>query len=391
MKIFFVDIYDAAYRKLFDYLQDYAKSQNHILHFIGPIQENNDYKLPKHQDCLHRVWSHKNYVKNIYHHVRKNKPDLIHFNFELRDFGLYKVGITFPFLLFLIKMTKTKTVVTIHEVYVNKENNQWKIYEYQKVPLPRFVLKILVNFFIKISCKFSDRIIVLNSATKHALTDYYKIPEEKIKVVSYAVEKKPVPQNSEKRTKFEKLFNKKKIILCFGSISPRKGLDISIKSMKTVSQSFPDYLLVITGRANKYNKDFENELHNLSKKLGIEDKIIFTGFVDDDEVQILFESAKIALFNYKPSNVGSTAIHNAIQNLVPIIASNVDTFTQFLDKKDAIFVEPDNVSQLSDAIIQLAKNPDLNYKLTERLKELAKKYTWKNTASQYIQTYEKLN
>lgn len=390
MKIFFVDVFDSAYRSLFDHLQDYALLHDHLLYFIGPIEENNNYKLLKHQDYLRRVWHHKNYVKNIYQYVRKHKPDIIHLSFELRNFGLYRIGITFPFLLLLLKTTKTKVVITIHEVYVNKENNEWKIYEYQKVPLPRFLIKILVNLFIKISCKLSDKIVATNLASKQVLTDYYKIPEEKIQVAHWAVEDKHIPIQIEKRKKFEKMFSNKKIILCFGNISPRKGLDIAIKSMKAVSQYCPECLLVIAGRANKYNKEFENKLRQLPKKLDIEDKVVFTGFIDDDEVEFLFELAEMAIFYYKPSNIGSTAIHNAIKHTVPSIVSNVDSFTQFLGKNDAIFVDTDDTSKLSDTIIELAQNSDLKVKLRDRMKVLVKKYSWENTVTQYMEAYEKL-
>ena len=390
MKIFFADVYDSVYGSLFNHLQDYALSQNYLLYFIGPIQDNENYKILKHQDYLRRVWRHNNYVKNIYDYVKKHKPDIIHLSFELRDFGLYKVGITFPFLLLLLKTVKTKTVITIHEVYVNKEDNKWKIYEYQKVPFPRFIIRILVNLFIKTSCKLCDGIVATNLASKQVLTDYYKIPEEKIHVAPWAVEEKRGMIPLEKRKKYEKMFSNKKIILCFGNISPRKGLDIAIKSMKTISQSYPEYLLVISGKASKYNKDFENELHELPKKLNLEDKVVFTGFIDDDEVEILFELAEMALFLYKPSNIGSTAIHNAITHRVPIIVSNVDSFTQFMDKNDAIFIDPDSISQLSEAIIKLEKNSDLKVKLRERMKGLAKKYSWENTVTQYMKAYEKL-
>ena len=390
LKIFFVDLFNPNYDQIFDFLCMALRKQHEIF-FIGPIENNENFKVVKNQKFVRRIWKFNNYVRSIYKFTKKEKPDIIHFNFELRDFGLLKSGITIPLLLFLIRSIKTKIIFTLHSIYVVKEKGKWTLFEHQDVPLPRPILKILIKLFIKSVCKLSDRIIIYNKSAKNGLVEYFNIPEDKIDVTYLAVEKKHYSQDSLKRKKFEEKFKNKKIILCFGNISPRKGLDTSIMAMKRVVKKHPNYILVISGISTSYNKDFELDLRKLPKTINLEKNVVFTGFLEDEEVDTIFDLADMALYVYKPAAIGTLSLHHAIQHHTPIIASNTDTFKEILEENDAMLIEPDNEFLLSNTILQLIENDELRKKLRNRMENLSSKYSWEKTVEDYVNSYEKLS
>ena len=106
MKVFFVDVYDPLSNNLYNNLQDIAsRKSNCEIDFIGPIDKNNFYDAIKNKDSIKRVWTLNNYVFKIYNYIKSHKPDIIHYQFELRRLGLFKTGIKFPFLLYLSSLT----------------------------------------------------------------------------------------------------------------------------------------------------------------------------------------------------------------------------------------------------------------------------------------------
>ena len=61
-----------------------------------------------------------------------------------------------------------------------------------------------------------------------------------------------------------------------------------------------------------------------------------------------------------------------------------------LGKEQAEFVETDNDEQLANAILKLANNENLRIEFSEKMVEVAKKFTWEKMALKHLQEYEKI-
>ena len=162
-------------------------------------------------------------------------------------------------------------------------------------------------------------------------------------------------------------------------------------AMKRVVKKHPNYILVISGISTSYNKDFELDLRKLPKTINLEKNVVFTGFLEDEEVDTIFDLADMALYVYKPAAIGTLSLHHAIQHHTPIIASNTDTFKEILEENDAMLIEPDNEFLLSNTILQLIENDELRKKLRNRMENLSSKYSWEKTVEDYVNSYEKLS
>ena len=391
MKVFFVDAYDPLSNSLYNELQTMASKKNDCeILFIGPVEENEFYKDIKNKKLVHKIWNFNHYVRSIFKAVKTMKPDIIHFQFELRRFGLFKIGIKLPFLILLCNFMGTKVFVTLHDVYVAKEGTRWSLFAHQKVPLPRFILKIIIKLFMKTLALFCHKVVIYTKIGQKALIEYYKFPKDKIIDSNLAFTGNPNVNNLEKKNKLESEFQGKKIILHFGSISPRKGYETAIKAMKIVAQKEPNSLLVIAGLTNPYQKLYEKSLRQLPKKMDIENNVCFAGFRDDEEIAILFNMAEIALYLYKPGSYGSMAIHHSVQHHTPTIATNTEIFNEILGDDNAIYINPENEKQLAAAMLKIITNQNFKNNLIEGMKAISGKFTWAKTAAKYIEEYEKL-
>ena len=131
------------------------------------------------------------------------------------------------------------------------------------------------------------------------------------------------------------------------------------------------------------------KLHELTNELGLKEKVIFTGFVDDNEVWTLFNICEMSIYNYSPMSGSTHALGFAIQHNKPVILSDLEIFKEVLGE-GALFVEPDNVTQLENAILELSNNPNLQEKLCTDYEAIKNKFSWNKAASHHLKLYDEL-
>ena len=390
-KVFFVDRFIDYSTKLFEAIQQVAPEKKDFdILFLGPDDKKpilfSNQILPNSK----KVWSSNNYVWKLFKYITKNKPDLVHFTFELRTFGTPWSSFKFPFLLLLLRLKKQKVIVSLFNIWFYRENKEWKLPSYFPLRLPRLILTILIKTFFYTICKLCDKIIVGTKEGKLCLVDYYNIDEEKIKVVYFGISPQTNSTNVKARYKYEKLFRNKKIILYFGVLSPRKNHQYVIKAFKNITHNLPNHILVIAGTATKEFEDYENQLRNMVDTLQLNEKVFFTGFVNNDEVDVLFDIAESVLFLYSPMSDSTYTVTLAIQHHKPIIASNIEIFREIFSDDHAILVDFKNLRQLSETIFKVCTEIKIREDLSYKMNDLIKKLTWENAAKEYIDTYEKL-
>lgn len=107
----------------------------------------------------------------------------------------------------------------------------------------------------------SDRIIAISEATKNALTDYYKVPENKIEVIYQSAHS--IFENFKPENAFDlKDYNlPSSFFLYVGAVNERKQLKLIFETLKTLPES--DRLpVVVIGDGRKYLDEVKNYIKN---------------------------------------------------------------------------------------------------------------------------------
>jgi glycosyltransferase involved in cell wall biosynthesis len=393
VKIFYVDRFTHYTTQIFTDLQKIiSNNKNYEILFIGP-QKNNDKSWLSENTIKgeKRVWRYGHYIGNLYNFIKQEQPDIVHISFEWRMFGPRMATLKLPLLLLLLRVfTRTKIILSLHPATLSKENSKWIIMKEALPPkIPRFLFDAFVKFFIKSLCNLSHKIIADTFLQKSGLTEFYKINPEKIFVAPLIFPPSNVEINFEKKKKFDSQFYNKKIILCFGVISPRKSIHTIIKAFANISDKIQDHVLVIAGMTTDDYKPYEKMLRNLVSQYNLENQVFFTGYIDDEETEILFDLAKIAFYVYYPSADAGGSVFYAIYHKVPCIVSTGGYFDELFSKDDALFVEYDDENHLSKAILELSTNADLKSRLHLKMDNFSKKISTESTAIGYFDVYKK--
>ena len=392
-RIFLVDgLINISAAQIYVFLQKIILKNNEFeLFFISGTDKKMRWPYSQVPQNLIRLWENGQFVRKLFSFFKVKRPSIIHFFFELRTFGSLKSALKLPLLLFLLKTINTKIILTMYNPFILRKENRWQIVDQTTIKfIPLFIMKILIHLYVKSICRFSHRIIVENKIVKSGLEEYFDVSSEKINVINNAVPQEIGLISNIKRKEFLNKFSNKKIILCFGVISPRKGQSNAIKAFKIIEDKLPDHILVIGGRLSPEFQLYKKELLDLINEFNLEKKVFYLEELDEEEINLLFEISDIALFPYHPAIYGSGAFSFALQYNKPSIVTSIDTFKEILGDDGGVFVDPKNDEQLAQAIIDLLTDPKLRNDTINKMKTTSELRSCESIAQKHYEIYKQI-
>lgn len=152
------------------------------------------------------------------------------------------------------------------------------------------------------------------------------------------------------------------VFLFSGRLTPEKGAEELMEAFTQVADQVPNAKLVVAGAFffnSNIKSPFEQKLHNLASQPQVKGKIIFTGFVDYNDMPALYEMADVCVL---PSIWDDPAPLAVIESLVsgkPLITTRSGGIPEYANDDCAIILERDNqlVDHLAQAMVELADNP----------------------------------
>jgi glycosyltransferase involved in cell wall biosynthesis len=120
-----------------------------------------------------------------------------------------------------------------------------------------------------------------------------------------------------------------------------------------------------------------DELKVLITRLGLEERVLCHGRVDDDELSKLFTLADIYLMPTTRQEGLPLTILEAMANGLPVIASDIGGISQVIENdEDGLLVKPGNVSELINAIRILKNDEEMRLEFsTAARKTIEDKYS----------------
>lgn len=237
-------------------------------------------------------------------------------------------------------------------------------------------------------------LIVRNSKVILTVSEYSKrdiikffpfVNEEKIFVTPLAANKSYKPLN--KINCIEYIKNKYSIdspfILYIGGFSTRKNVKELIIAFNKIQKSLKkDYKLVLCGSI----RDEGVKLQNLCKELLIDDKIIFTGFVPDDELPLFYNAAEVFVYPSLYEGFGLPPLE-AMSCATPVITSNLTSIPE-VTNDCALLINPFDNDELASSILNLLNSKSLLQEYAEKGYNNSLNFTWQNTAINTLKAYE---
>jgi glycosyltransferase involved in cell wall biosynthesis len=178
-------------------------------------------------------------------------------------------------------------------------------------------------------------------------------------------------------------------ILHVGTLEKRKNLPALIHAFKIVQQSgFPNLKLVLVGKAsNKITLDDSAAITDAINQEQLSRDVVLTGYLNDDEVQVIYQKAKLYVFPSINEGFGIPVLE-AFKYKVPVVIAN-NTCLPEVAGKGAKSFNPFSVQDMANAIITLLKDEPLRQTYIEKGNAQLKNFSWEKTAQSLMQLFKK--
>ena len=177
----------------------------------------------------------------------------------------------------------------------------------------------------------------------------------------------------------------KPYVLYVGAAYPHKNLEGLLQAWKLFQEKYGEtYQLIFVGADNFFYKKL---IHSSVCKES--SNIIFTGFVEDSELTVLYEYAWLYVFPSLYEGFGLPPLE-AMTHGVPVVSSNRSCMPEVLGDA-ALYFDPENYEQMSEVMHTGLTNIDMQLELQQNAREHLKLFSWKKLAKETLGIYERIS
>src|SRR5579863_774129 len=268
--------------------------------------------------------------------IRRLKPDVVWFNLLFSTFGRN------PFVAFsglmaplLARLGGRYTHVTLHHLMDTVELKDAGVRH---------------ESLYKFAGAMATRILLLSNSVSVLMPGYRKILNDKYGRDNVHLRSHGILTTRPEYPDFSRRGNPEHRILAFGKWGTYKRLELMIEAFQILHNALSNTKLVVAGGDHPQAAGY---VASLKKKHEGNPRIEFTGYVPEDRLPGLFQSATVAVMPYSSSTGSSGVAHLACAYGVPILCADLPDFRQMADGEEIAieFYKPGNAQDLANCLI----------------------------------------
>lgn len=176
----------------------------------------------------------------------------------------------------------------------------------------------------------------------------------------------------------------RKIVLFMSRLHPVKGLELVIEVVESLSGGRADFVLVIAGEGSKA---YEEKLRHMVQTSGLQDRVIFVGFVDGEAKRALLRDADIFILPSHQENFGMAIVEAMAAGLPVIISRHVNIHREIAAAGAGIVIAIDS-AQVAAALQRLLDDNSLCDTMGKNAKELVEaRFLWRTIGPKLVELY----
>lgn len=310
--------------------------------------------------------------------IKSAKPDLVLYNIQFLSFGDSKIAATLGLLSpMLTRMSGIPSVALLHNII---ETVDYESAGITSNPIMKWIFNLAGTIMTKI--------ILMSSMVALTMPKYVRILEKKYKAKNVALlphgsfETPPVPS-------FDVPSGKKQI-MTFGKFGTYKKVEEMIEAVEIVRERTGEELeIVIAGTDNPNVKGY---LADVEKKYSHVKDLRFTGYVEEEDVPVIFGESTAVVFPYTSTTGSSGVLHQAGAYGKAVVLPNIGDLKELIEEEGyrGAYFQPGDINGLADAIEKLVTDDGYRRSIAEKNYTAAASLPMSEVVDRYITHFHKL-
>jgi glycosyltransferase involved in cell wall biosynthesis len=322
-----------------------------------------------------RCWSFDDPLNAIrlLNQIRKLKPDVVWFNLLFSTFGRNPVnaflGLLTPL---LARLSGCYTHVTLHHLMDTVDLNDAGVRHARTY---------------RLAGALATRMLLLANSVSVLMPGYRNILQDKYGRDNVHLRSHGILTTRPEYPDFSRRGNPEHRILAFGKWGTYKRLELMIAAFEIVAQSLPHTKLVIAGGDHPQAAGY---VQSVRQACAGNSRIEFTGYVPEERLSGLFQSATVAVMPYSSSTGSSGVAHLACAYGLPILCADIPDFRQMAEAEEIAidFYKPGDAENLASSLIRFLTNPARQEEMAAQNYFTALRMTMPSIVQKYLRQFE---
>jgi glycosyltransferase involved in cell wall biosynthesis len=304
--------------------------------------------------------------------IRQCDPDVVWFNVVFSTFGANNpfaafLGLCVPM---LARLMGYSTHVTLHHLIEILDLNQ---------PGIRF------PWIYQLGGKIATKVLLRANSVTVLLPDYRKQLVRKYRGQNVHLRAhgiltaRPMPPDFSLRGNPHR-------ILAFGKWGTYKKVEILLEAFEEVAKAIPGARLVIAG---ENHPNAHGYLERLSQRYAHRNDIEFTGYVAEENIAKLFQSASLMVMPYNSAGGPSGVAYQAAQFGVPILCAEIPDFIDMAQQEGFAmqFFRKGDGKSLAQELVRVLQDEERLHAMAEQNFSAALRVTMPNVINTYLRSF----
>jgi glycosyltransferase involved in cell wall biosynthesis len=241
------------------------------------------------------------------------------------------------------------------------------------------------------AARWADQILTVSETARRDLLAWFRLPEEKVRVVTEGPDPifGPREDGPESRAVLARygITPDTRYVLYVGGLSPHKNLLRLIEAFAQGARV--DVRLVLVGDLGDVFHTHVPELRAAVARWGLDGRVLFTGFVPDDDLVFLYNRAYVLAQPSLMEGFGLPPVE-AMACGTPVLSSRAGSLPEVVGEA-GLFFEPTDVSEIARTLRRLLDDPAERALLARRAYQRARRFTWAASARAMMACFEALD
>jgi len=255
------------------------------------------------------------------------------------------------------RKTDTPVIADLHEIYP-KSLQAWRIaYSLTDKLRPGALFRPSIRYSLleRRLLPRIDGVVTVAELAREYYINRYNLDPNRVEVVQNVIDLERFDSYPIKDLDIEGEF----VISYIGNFTPERNLEPLIQSMDHITEEIPTVKLIMVGDSSG---DYIELLKNKVERLDLSQNVIFTGWVDFEEVPSYFHASDITGSAVGKSGIGSeialpNKLFQSMAASTPLIVNNTQSTADIISKTGCgVVVDPYTAENIASTILSLYKN-----------------------------------